>query len=1548
MPACAVAAIPRGPMPMRWLHRLWRCCLPALAALLVCAGAGAADLVDAGRLLYRTGVGYAGSGACSGCHFGNLPPNTTHNSYSAPANPSYQNHPNAANNPALVTGAFAAGGGMSNFGYTAAVPAADAFKLALFIGQYKAPSFKSAADGSCPDPTLAMKTVAGTAVTKDIFGCLRTDGSSGVAQTGGFTIASSPANGTATATEADAPAGDALAYNLRYTPAPGFVGTDALGIRLVNPINAPAGLTRSNIPVTVFGFTSGLAASGRVGQAGATVYTIDSNDPSATFAASVIAAPPGGAGTLAGLGLAVGARTVDGAGAHAPISGNIPASAVPGQYTVRVSATINGVSPAVLLTQDITLTLAGITSSAAPPAIAQNGSTQTSYAITSFPAATAGSFTLASNPPGPLPPWISLNATSGIVTISPTTSGSFNFTIGATTGAPAFAVTQPLAFTITAATAPTITTTMPESPTAAGTVGTPLNWAIVASTPPPIDAGSYTLSAIGANPVNPGLVVDAQTGAITGTPNASGLFALRLGATNSGGSGVGTRDVTILINPSSAPVVSPATPPDGHVGTAFAAFAVSASNPPITAYAVAPGSSLPDGLALNPTTGAITGTPSGSGSFATRFTATNSVGTSAPVELAFNIIANAKPVVTGPTFASFPAGVAIAPLQVQATNPVITGYRATGLPPGLQLDGATGVISGTPTTPGSFTVKLAADNGAPGAPFGADRDVPFTIGVPAPSACTMSVPLNTATTLDLATCLFGGFAPTGVSIVATPAHGEVAVSGTRVTYTPRQNYFGADSFTFVGSGLGGNSPQGTVTVTVTGRPDPTQDATVAALVAAQAETAQRFARTQIANFQRRMEALHRGPADAGTGGARLQALPAMPSMPSLGGLGDGLAGRVGGAVPGAAPDLRSGLLVHADGSVAPQSAGAITALAASHAPAAAGASEVLRALSAGLGAQSLPLAENLVALARTKSLNLSGVASGLGLNTAPPRSGAASFWVEGVASFGTRDAAGGQVGSRFESDGVTMGADWRLSERLALGLGLGYARDRTLIGSDGSISRARGYSMAVYGSYQPSAATFLDAMLGVGTLDFDSSRYVAPIAAFAGGRRSGSQLFGSLAGGYEMRTGNLTWSPYGRIDFSTDRLNRSTESGAGAYALQYQRQTSTSVQGAIGLRAESLHALDFGYAVPRLRVEYRHAFKRSGDAYVRYADQIGGPLYRLAAGGDARNLLVLGLGSDFILRDGLSLGFEYQLSHSFANASTHALRLRLSKDFDVRGLPRLASEDGSAAPDVPLNLQVEGGAVYDDNVTRAKSGADRLGDHFYTLNVSRQVRQGLSENSRLLWTASVGGEKFRRFNGLSRATLGGEVEFQYRASSEFDEPTYGAFARLAADAFESRLRDGYSLALGVSLRQALTDRISAFAALSHNLRNASSQVFSTRDHALRGNLDYALSERQILYLGAEVRYGDIVSTGRPSLENVTVADLFTQDDAYPGGQRFAYRFRGHTALLTLGYNLALGPRDSIDFSWRHVRSTPGLRPGFVSTPRSYNANQLSAVYLMRF
>jgi hypothetical protein len=83
--------------------------------------------------------------------------------------------------------------------------------------------------------------------------------------------------------------------------------------------------------------------------------------------------------------------------------------------------------------------------------------------------------------------------------------------------------------------------------------------------------------------------------------------------------------------------------------------------------------------------------------------------------------------------------------------------------------------------------------------------------------------------------------------------------------------------------------------------------------------------------------------------------------------------------------------------------------------------------------------------------------------------------------------------------------------------------------------------------------------------------------------------------------------------------------------------------------------------------------------------------------------------------------------------------------------------------------------------------------------------------------------------------------------------------------------------------------------------------------------------------------------------NVSIAQVFVLDDAFPGKQLYAYRYEARTWVGTVGYNLPLGPRESIDFSWRRAQATPTVRPDFdVQGSLRYVDNQYSVFLLKVF
>ena len=811
---------------------------------------------------------------------------------------------------------------------------------------------------------------------------------------------------------------------------------------------------------------------------------------------------------------------------------------------------------------------------------------------------------------------------------------------------------------------------------------------------------------------------------------------------------------------------------------------------------------------------------------------------------------------------------------------VVTGVYTSLTPASLPAHGLV-AISGSVATyqpakdyfgEDSFTYTATGPGGT-----SAPATVSLTISAlpPGATAATMQVKLNTPTTLDLRPFVRGSLI-SRIAVSKPPAHGVVTVDGTRLTYTPSEDFFGTDSLSYQAIGIVGISPPATLSINIVGRPDPARNATVAGLLAAQTETARRFASTQIGNVQRRLEVLHRGE---GAGGAR-----------------------------------------------------------------------------SGSGAMG---AEVAAAMSNADTFAAEGKGGKAG-----------DLWVGGAIQFGRRDADGPNARRETTSSGVSIGLDRRVTQGIVIGAGLGAARDKSTISDDGSQNRARGASAFIYGSSQPDPNTFIDAMFGAGTIDFSMRRFVKPIATFAEADRSARQMFVSIAAGYEYRDNGVLIAPYARFDYTRDRFKDATERGTGVYSLTYSGQTSNSLRGALGVRAESAQETRFGWTTPRVRAEYQRDFRGANSATISYADLWEGQRYTLNTGPADRNALLLGFGNDFSFRSGLNLAIDYQTTRTNGRVSDQSMRASITQELGGRGLSRWW-ENLDLVPTKPRDIQVEAGFTRDDNVSRAQLATDKLADQFSQLSLRKLYFFSLSSNTRLVLSAQADGRKYMRFPGLSRTSIDFNGELQFRASADFLAPTYAAFAQVSTDQYQTSLRDGQRYATGVSVMAPMTDRIGAFAKLAAHQRNARSKVFDLREVAASMHIDYSLVPHHAIYLGAEYRRGDNVTSGNPHerltavgapasggdsilMSSGEAAGLVVEDDAFLVPQLSTVRFKGQTALTTIGYNWSIGPANSIDLSWRRVQSLPNQAADtaigfYIPTTRiRYTVNQFSVLYLLSF
>jgi hypothetical protein len=211
-----------------------------------------------------------------------------------------------------------------------------------------------------------------------------------------------------------------------------------------------------------------------------------------------------------------------------------------------------------------------------------------------------------------------------------------------------------------------------------------------------------------------GLALNSQTGLISGSPTVAGDSAFTVQVTDSESQPISiSTGLSINVVTSLAPLtISTTSLPSGAQNSPYStALAATGGVTPYT-WSVTTGS-LPQGLVLNPSTGVISGTPTGAGTWNLTVqasdsehpasTATQPLGITIAAAVSLNI-----------TTASLPNGTTGSPYTaslnaIGGVYPYTWSISSGNLPPGLHLNSTTGTISGTPLVPGAanFTVQVS-------------------------------------------------------------------------------------------------------------------------------------------------------------------------------------------------------------------------------------------------------------------------------------------------------------------------------------------------------------------------------------------------------------------------------------------------------------------------------------------------------------------------------------------------------------------------------------------------------------------------------------------------------------------------------------------------------------------------------------------------------------------------------------------------------------------------------------------------------------------------
>lgn len=293
---------------------------------------------------------------------------------------------------------------------------------------------------------------------------------------------------------------------------------------------------------------------------------------------------------------------------------------------------------------------------------------------------------------------------------------------------------------------------------------------------------------------------------------------------------------------------------------------------------------------------------------------------------------------------------------------------------------------------------------------------------------------------------------------------------------------------------------------------------------------------------------------------------------------------------------------------------------------------------------------------------MNGRLAGLRTPIQNPSQGLGVF-VTGDFNFGERDADDRISGFEFDTEGVTVGADYRFTNNVALGLALNYARNNSELNNNRGEVSVDSFSISAYGSYSRDRF-YADALVNVGWNDFEVERNL-DVTGFraATAETDGTQVSVRFNSGYNFGSNQLAISPMVGVRYTKVKIDGYTERNGSILNLNVADQEADSVILNVGAQLSYDFRSPSATITPFIAANYEHEFANGSREIVTELASQPGIQNRTRTGESDRDFVRLSAGVQSQFANNLSVGIGYETILGKEDVSDHTVQAQLRYQF---------------------------------------------------------------------------------------------------------------------------------------------------------------------------------------------------------------------------------------------------------------------------------------------